>query len=242
MTLDFSEWEGTYKAICRDLGYDPAADELSVRVLAALTLNSDLRDEEDIRPLIGHTVSVIGGSAGMENEVADHPPEGCIICSGSAVARFSAVGGRPDIIVTDLDGDIDAQLKASSEGVLTLILAHGDNADLVRRYASLFKGPIVLTTQGRPSGNVFDFGGFTDGDRCVCLAREFGAGRIFLYGFDFEHPFPKEGSDPAIKRRKLSWAKRIIFDGRHHDITGRSERSPIPSAGTWPIRGKANYT
>ena len=97
--------------------------------------------------------------------------------------------------------------------------------DLVREYAPLFTGPVVLTTQGRPENTVFNYGGFTDGDRCVCLAREFGARHILLYGFDFDNPNPKEGSDPARKLKKLAWAKRIIYSGGGKDIEDRSHHA-----------------
>ncbi len=216
--MKFCEWEPLYREICSDFGYDPAEDAMSVRVLKAVTMNSDLCDEDAVIPLIGDTVTVVGDSPGLEGDLARHPPEGCVICSGSAVLRLLRAGLRPDIVVTDLDGNINAQLEASSEGAVTLILAHGDNTDLVRTYAPLFTGPVILTTQGVPENTVFNYGGFTDGDRCVCLAREFGARRIVLLGFDFEHPNPKEGSDPAVKLRKLAWARRIIFSGDSSDI------------------------
>lgn len=216
--MKFSEWEPVYLSICEDFGYSPDSDAMSVRMLKAVTPNSDLRDEDSIIPLIGRTVTVVGDSPGLEGDVSRLPPEGCVIASGSSVLRLLRMGIRPQIVVTDLDGNINAQLEASSEGALTLILAHGDNMDLVRQYAPLFTGPVVLTTQGRPENTVFDYGGFTDGDRCVCLAREFGAERILLLGFDFENPNPKEGSDPEVKRRKLAWAKRIIFGNGGSDI------------------------
>ena len=104
----------------------------------------------------------------------------------------------------------DAQLEASRGGALTLIHAHGDNADLVRSYAGLFKGPVALTTQSVPRDIVYDFGGFTDGDRAVCFVRHFGCRRILLPGFDYSTPYPKPGSDVAAKACKLRWAKEII--------------------------------
>ncbi len=216
--MKFFEWEPVYREICSDFGYDSDADAMSVRVLKAVTMNSDLRDEDAVIPLIGESVTVIGDSPGLEDDLAAHNPEGAIICSGSAVLRLLRFGLLPDIVVTDLDGNINAQLEASSKGAVTLILAHGDNTDLVRSYAPLFQGPVILTTQGRPENTVFNYGGFTDGDRCVCLAREFGARRILLLGFDFDHPNPKEGCDPAVKLRKLAWARRIIFSGDASDI------------------------
>lgn len=208
--MKFSDWEPIYMQICSDLGFSPESDASSVRILKAVTMNSDLCDEDAFKDMIGETVSVIGDSPGLERDLVQGT-EGCIICSGSAVLRLLRLGIRPDIVVTDLDGNINAQLEASSEGAVTLILAHGDNMQLVQAYAPLFTGPVVLTTQGRPENTVFNYGGFTDGDRCVCLAREFGARSIRLYGFDFENPNPKEGSDPEIKRRKLAWARRIIY-------------------------------
>ncbi len=222
--MKFDEWEPLYLEICRDFGIDPDSDLMSVRLLCSLTLNSDLRDSDSIAVLMTDTVSVIGDSPGLEEDLRRHVPEGCILCSGSAVRRLISAGYSPNLVVTDLDGDIESQLEASRSGALTLILAHGDNTVLVREYAYQFAGPVILTSQGRPFGNVFCFGGFTDGDRAVCVAREFGAKRILLYGFDFEHPNPKEGRDPETKLRKLSWARRIIYAGGGADIVDVSKR------------------
>ncbi|HWQ19331.1 MAG TPA: hypothetical protein VN455_06085, partial [Methanotrichaceae archaeon] len=61
------------------------------------------------------------------------------------------------------------------------------------------------TCQCRPPEGLFNFGGFTDGDRCVFLARHFGAGSIRLIGFDFSDP----GVTPR-KSKKLGWARRLI--------------------------------
>lgn len=225
--MRFSEWEPVYRRICADMGYEPSADEASARLLAALTLNSDLRDGDAVEDMMKSTATVIGNSPGLEKDILKHPPEGTIIVSGSAVGRAVAAGVEPDIVVTDLDGDIAPQIEASRRGALTLLHAHGDNAGLIQRYAGEFEGPVVLTTQGRPFGNVFDFGGFTDGDRAYCLAREFGARRVLLLGFDFDNPMPKEGSDPAVKLRKLAWARKIIFDGSGAAVLPRSRMKPI---------------
>jgi len=208
--VKFSEWEPIYRAVCADFGFDPALDAESVRILRAVTPNSDLTDEDGIAPLIGSTVTVCGAAAVLEDNLRRRPPEGTLIAAGSAAGRVLAVGLEPELLVTDLDGEIGPQLELSRRGTLTLILAHGDNMDLVRQYAPLFQGPVVLTCQGKPAGIVLNFGGFTDGDRAVCLAREFGARKVLLEGFDFDHPYPKPGTDPARKLKKLQWAARII--------------------------------
>jgi len=51
-----------------------------------------------------------------------------------------------------------------------------------------------------------NYGGFTDGDRAVCIAEHFGAARVTLAGFDFDNPIP----DTPSKLRKLAWARKII--------------------------------
>lgn len=204
------EWEPLYRGILEDMGYDRAADEACVRVLTAVTLNSDLIDDDEAAAFFGPVATVFGDADRLEQDISSHPPEGTLIASGSAVARLMSVGIRPDVVVTDLDGEIGPQLEASSQGSLTFIHAHGDNQDLVRAYAGSFRGPVVLTTQSTPTNVVSDFGGFTDGDRAVCIAEAFGARRIILEGFDFSRPRAKDGSDPAVKLRKLAWAERII--------------------------------
>lgn len=212
--MHFSEWEPIYEEILSDMGYSRLDDENSVRTLKAVTLNSDLISGDDAAERLKETVTVVGNAPCLEEDVRNKGITGTVICSGSAVGRLLSMDIAPDMVFTDLDGDIGPQLKASSDGAITFIHAHGDNQDLIMSYAGLFRGPVVLTTQSKPEYTVFDYGGFTDGDRAVCFADHFGVREIRLLGFDYDHPMPKEGSDPDIKLRKLSWAKRII-EGRH---------------------------
>lgn len=207
--MDFSEWEPIYIEILNDLGYSRDEDENSVRILKAVTLNSDLRSGDDAAEILGDVVTVVGNAPCLEEDISKGI-EGTVLCSGSAVGRLMAQSIIPDMVFTDLDGDIDPQIEASSKGAFTFIHAHGDNADLIMKYAGMFKGPVVLTTQSAPEYTVFNYGGFTDGDRAFCFARHFGVKDIHLVGFDYDNPMPKEGSDPAVKKRKLVWARKII--------------------------------
>ena len=210
--MQFSEWEPVYEEILSDMGYSREDDEYCVRILMSATLGSDLVSDEDAGALVGRCCTVFGNAASLERDVERLGVEGTKVASGSSVPRLLAIGMAPDIVVTDLDGDIDSQLKASRDGALTLIHAHGGNADLVRAYAGLFDGPVVLTTQSVPRDIVYNFGGFTDGDRAVCFVRHFGCRCILLPGFDYSNPYPKPGSDLEAKARKLVWARRIIED------------------------------
>ena len=64
---------------------------------------------------------------------------------------------------------------------------------------------VIGTCQCRPPEGLYNFGGFTDGDRSVFLASELGALSIELVGFDFE-----DQSVTPRKRKKLAWAERLI--------------------------------
>jgi hypothetical protein len=52
---------------------------------------------------------------------------------------------------------------------------------------------------------VYNFGGFTDGDRAVFAADELGAERITLVGFDLDD----QDVEP-MKRGKLFWARKLL--------------------------------
>ncbi len=206
--MDLQEWNGIYEEILLDMGYDRTSDEASARLLKTLMQMADLIDDDDVYDIVRGTVTVIGPA----NPVLDDLTGRTVISAGSAtemVMKYRV----PDIVVTDLDGDVQSQIEASARGAITFIHAHGDNSDLIMRYAKEFRGPVVLTTQATPDNVIRNYGGFTDGDRAVCIARHFGASEIELRGFDFDTPVSKDGSDPGIKKRKLHWAKRIILDG-----------------------------
>jgi uncharacterized Rossmann fold enzyme len=218
------EWEQIYLEILEDFEYDRSSDENSARLLKALMVNSDLISDDDVP--MQKKATVFGGSDDLEKEIRSTAPRGTLIASGSTVGILEGFGIFPDIVVTDLDGDIRPQIEASGKGAVTFMHAHGDNTHLIQQYANDFLGPVILTTQSAPDNILSNYGGFTDGDRAVCIARHFGAKDILLLGFDFDRPSTKNGSDMMVKANKLWWAKRIIFD---HNEQGVSIRMPDDS-------------
>jgi len=204
------DWDPIYCEILKDMGYDRASDENAARVLKALMVNADLITDDELT--VKDTVSIFGAADSLKSDIEKRRPEGTLISAGSATSSVMSMGIIPDVIVTDLDGDIQSQIETSKKGAVTLIHAHGDNIDLIMQHAKEFTGKVILTTQSKPDLVLYNFGGFTDGDRAVCFARHMGAKKILLYGFDFDNPSSKAGSDPSVKKRKLQWAKRIIGD------------------------------
>src|SRR5436853_6179301 len=109
------------------------------------------------------------------------------------------------------------KVKSNDAGVIDLVHGHGDNGPAFRKWATLFVGKTVATTQSRPTGGLRNFGGFTDGDLAVFLADHFGAASIHLVGFDFAHPSPKD-ADVRTKQRKLDRAYILVGNLERDDF------------------------
>ena len=96
---------------------------------------------------------------------------------------------QPDIIVTDLDGNISDQKKANDKSSKIIIHAHGNNIEKIKNYVPIFNREILGTIQinPRPYKYLKNYGGFTDGDRAVFLSDHFQAKSIYLVGFDYNN-------------------------------------------------------
>jgi 2-amino-4-hydroxy-6-hydroxymethyldihydropteridine diphosphokinase len=201
--MDFEAWKPFYVEILKDFGFSRTQDEAIAGELDA-SLGGRRASDAELRDLIRGTEVTVAGNAPRLPEEVDEV-RGLLITADEATSVLVGEGLMPAMIVTDLDGIIADQVKANDGGAIAVVHGHGDNGPGVRKWAPLFAGRTVATTQARPSGGLRNFGGFTDGDRAVFLADHFGASRIHLVGFDFEHPSPKDG-DPRAKQRKLDWA------------------------------------
>ena len=142
-----------------------------------------------------------------------------LIAADGAVKALIEENIIPKINVTDLDGDINSILKANSYGTVTLIHAHGDNISKIKNYFPEFKNIIFGTTQinekqTKNFKNIYNFGGFTDGDRCVFLAKHFNAKTIALAGMDFGNVIGEYSGnyDFEFKMKKMEIAKKLLED------------------------------
>ncbi len=201
--MDYEAWERFYVQILNDFGFSQADDESVARDLDTRLGGRRTTDRELRSILEDHEVTVAGNGPNLAAELDDG--RGILMTADEATSVALGRGLRPAILVTDLDGTVPDQVKANDGGTIAVVHGHGDNGPAVRQWAPLFAGKTVATTQSRPMGTLRNFGGFTDGDRAVFLADHFGAARIRLIGFDFEHPSPKD-LDPRTKQRKLDWA------------------------------------
>ncbi len=211
--MEFPEWEPYYHRIVSDLGLSMKDDEASARRLCRMCKGRTICVPDCLQRLIGEKVTVLGDGPSLESSLRRHALQGTVVAADGATSKLMhEIGAVPDIIVTDLDGEVKDQLCANAQGSVVVILAHGDNLDKIERYVPWFSGMITPTTQARPFEGIYNFGGFTDGDRAVMLARHFGATRIDLLGFDMENPRIKAGRNVEIKRKKLKIAQELIWE------------------------------
>ncbi|MDD1708750.1 MAG: DUF115 domain-containing protein [Methanoregulaceae archaeon] len=199
--MEFEEWEPYYREILEYFGIEREGDEEAARILASLLTRDDCRLLSDL--CRGETVTVCGNAPCLSREL--DRIEGSIFAADAASEVLRRFGITPDAVFTDLDGACDDYLAMNNEGTIMVIHAHGDNIPLLFHWVPLFSGPVVGTTQARPSHPLHNFGGFSDGDRAAFAADALGADHIGFVGFDLDDP----DVDP-MKRGKLLWARKLL--------------------------------
>jgi hypothetical protein len=201
---------GFYDQICRDFGYDKQKDLDSARLLSGMISGRSELALAAIGRGFPTSAVIFGGGPGLQDEVSSRRVEGFVVASDSAASVLLESDIVPDMVVTDLDGIVEDQVELNSRGSVVFVHAHGDNIAAVKRFVPQFRGQVVGTCQCPPPPSLFNFGGFTDGDRAACICAALGATSLLLKGFDFERPSDKPGRKKDVKMRKLQWARRII--------------------------------
>ncbi|WP_406661550.1 6-hydroxymethylpterin diphosphokinase MptE-like protein [Methanolobus sp. ZRKC3] len=204
--MEFEKWEPIYSRVLEDMGFSREDDERAAIMLSHMLDPSNSVEPSVLGELIdGRDVLVCGNAPTLRTELdlVDLDDYLLVVADGAASALIER-DVVPDVIVTDLDGDVEKEILANSRGSIVVVHAHGDNTDKLEKYVPLMQD-MIGSTQSFPLSNVYNFGGFSDGDRCVFLAKEFGAASITLIGFDFTDP-----EVTSIKKKKLNWAKKLI--------------------------------
>ena len=208
--MTISGWEKKYSEILSEFRYDRRKDiESAVKLNLILKKSSTKKLKELVNK---KTVFVIGAGPSLSSSIPylKRYKTTKIAADGATTAL---VENRiwPDIIVTDLDGDKSSLRKTAKNGVV-VAHAHGDNIDklnMVLEFRNCFG-----TTEARPFGKVYNFGGFTDGDRCVFLANHFAAKKIILFGMEFGTKIGKYSKVKIIDRdtkiKKLKYGKKLL--------------------------------
>ncbi|MCF0227073.1 MAG: DUF115 domain-containing protein [Methanobrevibacter sp.] len=226
--MDFEIWEKSYMEILDDFGFSRDGDESSASTLNILLNLQGSLTFEDLQDKITNCrdadkVIVFGAGPSLKNSVIklkrDYDLNDYVLISADG-ATTALIEEKivPDIVVTDLDGNIDDILIANTRDAAVVVHAHGDNEESLLKYTEYFTN-VLGTTQSKPFGNLYNFGGFTDGDRAVFLAVALGAKDILLAGMDFgdvvtkySRPNNKNLLEPAddIKKKKLQYGEKLL--------------------------------
>ena len=206
--MQFESWEPLYLAILEDFGFSRQRDEVAAELLRELLLKRESPLSAAVELLWGKRAIVCGNAPGLSRQLEEikngQVEDAVFLAADGATAPLMEHGILPAIVVTDLDGPFPAILKANKLGSIAVVHAHGDNLDALKRYVPLLDR-VMGTVQCRPPEGLYNFGGFTDGDRAVFLAKEMGAASIDLLGFDFD-----DQSVTTRKKKKLAWARKLI--------------------------------
>ena len=222
--MEFGLWEKYYTEILDDFGFSRSGDENSAKVLDEILSEEGCLTLDDLAQIVGFSDKYIVFGAGpslkehiiflKENyDLKDY----VLVSADGATTALIEERLVPDIVATDLDGNIDDILLANLRGANIVVHAHGDNLDAVVKFTPFFNN-VLGTTQAQPVGNVYNFGGFTDGDRAIFLAVALGAREITLAGMDFgdivtKYSRPNIPTDVAeadeFKKKKLVYAEEL---------------------------------
>ncbi|MHC1632003.1 MAG: 6-hydroxymethylpterin diphosphokinase MptE-like protein [Methanotrichaceae archaeon] len=208
--MRFEDWEPIYLEILDDFGFSRDRDEEAARLLSVLQNQASKSSFDYLDDLIRNKKVLVCGNAprlaqDLENvrSIFDLDAMTVIAADGATTLLLNA-GIAPQIIVTDLDGFVPDVIAANKKGSVVVVHAHGDNIKLLKKYVPKLS-KMIGTTQSRPFDEIHNFGGFTDGDRCVFLAKRFRAAEIKLIGFDYEDP-----DVTSMKKKKLKWARKLV--------------------------------
>ena len=205
-------WKTKFREIRKKFGYLEKDDYRSAKKLDSLLGRKKLKKQ--LRDIIdGKTIFIIGAGPSLSKSLRyiKKCKNVTKIVADGAVRALLEKNIKPDILVTDLDGDLDSIKKIGQSDIPIVVHAHGDNYDKIEIVKELSN--VVGSTQTKKFGKMENFGGFTDGDRCIFLAEYFNASKIVLIGMDFGQEIGKYSKHKILNRRmklkKLKIGKNI---------------------------------
>ncbi|MBQ6100468.1 MAG: DUF115 domain-containing protein [Methanobrevibacter sp.] len=239
--MEFGLWEKYYIEILEDFGFSRQADEESAKLLDEILSTEGCLTLDDLSQIVGFSDKfiVFGAGPSLKEHIIElkenYDLKGYVLVAADG-ATTAMIEERlvPDIVATDLDGNIDDILLANLKGANIAIHAHGDNIEKIASLSSFFNN-VLGTTQAQPVGNLYNFGGFTDGDRAIFLSVALGASQITLAGMDFGDivtKYSRPNLENALakaddfKKKKLVYAEKFtkwVSDNENVEIINLKE-------------------
>ena len=236
--MTITGWKTRYREIRNEFGYNEYDD---LRSAKKLNRHIDKKyPTSNIKKIIsGKIIFIIGAGPSLTRSISTIKKYKNVtkIVADGAVQALIEHNIKPDILVTDLDGDIPSIKKIGRSKIPIIVHAHGNNyekLELVTKFQNK-----IGTTQTDKFGKLENFGGFTDGDRCVFLAEAFKPKKIILFGMDFGNKIGKYSKkkviDKKTKLKKLEYGKKLL------EWIARKSNSELYTT-TKPIRGFKNIS
>jgi 2-amino-4-hydroxy-6-hydroxymethyldihydropteridine diphosphokinase len=238
--MKFIDWFPYYQNIRWQFGYSTQKDQAAADMLSRMIKRKALDARVLQRKIVGKQVMVIGAGPSLEKniEFIKLNTNFVKVVANGAVQALIERNIKPTIVVTDLDGNPSFLQKAEQLGATLVVHAHGDNINKLKKLVPKFRH-LIGSTQVMPVENVYNFGGFTDGDRCVFLAEEFGAKEIVLIGMELGKNIGKYSKEVIIdidlKRKKMKAGKRLL------ETLAKKSRSQLFDTSNRPIKGFNHY-
>ncbi len=241
--MQIDEWLRWYNIIKDTFHYSIVDDTNAAILLGRMVKGRELSIDALRNRIESKDLLIFGAGPSLQESLHDITSisiDGfiCIACDGASQALIEH-GIKPEIVVTDLDGNHEYLLSADTLGSVMVVHAHADNVNTIRYMVPRIRN-IVATTQVKPLENVHNFGGFTDGDRAVFLADRFNARSIVLIGMDFGDEigyYSKQFTfNKAIKVAKMRFAKMLL------EYLAEHSRSYLYNASPSIVKGFKNIS
>ncbi len=210
-------WHQMYDVISANFECNVRADKKSAEMLADILNKQVVFDTNSILHTLikDRDVFVVGSGPSLHDSfdtIEHYAKNVVVIASDTSLKPLLEHKIIPNVVVTDLDGDMASHTKASEYGAIMVVHAHADNTHMLH-YAKQYKR-CIGTTQTAPVRHIQNFGGFTDGDRAIFLATHFMPRCIVLFGMDFGFKVGQYSnttkSDYATKVQKMKIGKELL--------------------------------
>ena len=229
-------WHPWYDDIVRRLGLNRRADRQAAERLNVLLPRPNIQGLKNI--IRGRDCIVFGAGPSLDADLARLERAGFLnrVLIAADGATSAVIKHRnPDIVVTDLDGEVEPQLAAWHQGAWLIVHGHGNNIERVEQVMPNVQARVIGTIQTQAFDKLFNFGGFTDGDRAAFMAHELGASKIYLAGMDLGSKIGRHSGDKDLERKliKLKICGELLtwlageLGAELINLTGQGE--PIPN-------------
>ena len=123
-------WKTKFREIRKEFGYSEREDLRSAKKLDSL-LKKKFQKKQLKKLIENKTVFIIGAGPSLSKSLkyVEKCKDVTKIVADGAVRGLLERNIKPDILITDLDGDIDSIMKIGRTEIPIIVHAHGDNYD-----------------------------------------------------------------------------------------------------------------